>query len=125
MLPILLRAASRPGLSPRVALTVDEMILDLYNDTRYHASDPHQVTDLVKRDTPYWLENIHHQGTSAFHPAGYTVFRNVKDYGAIGLWLTLVDMASRPFKANSSTPVKATVSLTIRYPQFSSKAHNR
>ena len=34
--------------------------------------------------TPYWLENIAHQGVSAFGPSGYTVFRNVKDYGAKG-----------------------------------------
>jgi len=35
---------------------------------------------------PFWLETIEHQGTSAFNadPAGYTVFRNVKDYGAVG-----------------------------------------
>lgn len=35
---------------------------------------------------PYWLESIKHQGISAFHsnPAGYKVFRNVKDYGAKG-----------------------------------------
>jgi glucan 1,3-beta-glucosidase len=36
---------------------------------------------------PYWLESIAHQGISAFHPnpAGYQVFRNVKDFGAKGL----------------------------------------
>ncbi|KAG5641516.1 hypothetical protein DXG03_004832 [Asterophora parasitica] len=35
---------------------------------------------------PYWLENIRHQGTSAFHsnPNGYQVFRNVKNFGARG-----------------------------------------
>ncbi|THH16183.1 hypothetical protein EW146_g4411 [Bondarzewia mesenterica] len=33
---------------------------------------------------PYWLENITHQGTSAFGPSGYTVFRNVKNFGAKG-----------------------------------------
>lgn len=32
----------------------------------------------------YWLENIDHQGISAFGPSDYTVFRNVKDYGAKG-----------------------------------------
>jgi hypothetical protein len=39
----------------------------------------------VERDvTPYWYEAIAHQGISAFGPAGYQVFRNVKDYGAKG-----------------------------------------
>jgi len=33
----------------------------------------------------YWLEDIKHQGISAFNPNNYTVFRNVKDYGAKGV----------------------------------------
>lgn len=37
---------------------------------------------------PFWLENIKHQGKPAFNPnvttEGYEVFRNVKDYGAVG-----------------------------------------
>lgn len=37
-------------------------------------------------DPSYWLANIAHQGIAAFNsnPSGYTVFRNVKDYGAKG-----------------------------------------
>lgn len=35
---------------------------------------------------PFWLQTIKHQGTAAFNPnpAGYQVFRNVKDFGARG-----------------------------------------
>lgn len=35
---------------------------------------------------PYWLENIKHQGLASFNsnPNNYTVFRNVKDFGARG-----------------------------------------
>ncbi|KAI0724043.1 exo-beta-1,3-glucanase [Cerioporus squamosus] len=35
---------------------------------------------------PYWLESIKHQGIAAFNsaPSSYKVFRNVKDYGAVG-----------------------------------------
>ena len=35
---------------------------------------------------PYWLEKIKHQGTAAYNPdpTGYKVFRNDKDYGAVG-----------------------------------------
>ncbi|TFK67130.1 exo-beta-1,3-glucanase [Pluteus cervinus] len=35
---------------------------------------------------PFWLERIKHQGKSPFNPnpAGYQVFRNVKDFGAKG-----------------------------------------
>jgi len=33
----------------------------------------------------YWMEDIEHQGISAFNPdKGYRVFRNVKDFGAMG-----------------------------------------
>jgi glucan 1,3-beta-glucosidase len=37
-------------------------------------------------DEPYWLEKIKHQGIAAYNPdpTSYKVFRNVKDYGAIG-----------------------------------------
>ena len=37
-------------------------------------------------DDPYWLELIRHRGISPFnsHPCSYQVFRNVKDYGAVG-----------------------------------------
>lgn len=35
---------------------------------------------------PFWLQNIAHLGTSPLNanPSSYTVFRNVKDYGAKG-----------------------------------------
>ncbi|KAK0185857.1 exo-beta-1,3-glucanase [Armillaria mellea] len=35
---------------------------------------------------PFWLEAIRHQGTSPFNPdpGSYQVFRNVKDFGAVG-----------------------------------------
>lgn len=37
-------------------------------------------------EDPFWLENIKHQGISAFNanPKSYQVFRNVKDFGAKG-----------------------------------------
>ncbi|KZV61321.1 glycoside hydrolase family 55 protein [Peniophora sp. CONT] len=33
---------------------------------------------------PYWLQNITHQGTAPYAASNYTVFRNVKDFGAVG-----------------------------------------
>jgi len=35
---------------------------------------------------PFWLANIQHQGTAPFNanPGGYQVFRNVKNFGAVG-----------------------------------------
>lgn len=37
-------------------------------------------------NVPYWLERVPHRGTAAYNPnpAGYQVFRNVKDFGAVG-----------------------------------------
>jgi glucan 1,3-beta-glucosidase len=32
----------------------------------------------------YWLESIARQGVSPLGPSGYTVFRNVRDFGAKG-----------------------------------------
>lgn len=39
---------------------------------------------------PFWMQNIAHQGTSAFNanPSSYVVFRNVMDYGATGNGVT-------------------------------------
>ncbi|KIM38529.1 glycoside hydrolase family 55 protein [Hebeloma cylindrosporum] len=36
--------------------------------------------------SPFWMEKIKHQGKAPFNsdPEGYKVFRNVKDYGAVG-----------------------------------------
>ncbi|KAJ8058340.1 hypothetical protein OCU04_012532 [Sclerotinia nivalis] len=42
------------------------------------------MAKIIPRATPYWYEQISHQGKSAFGPSGYKVYRNVKDYGAKG-----------------------------------------
>ncbi len=41
-------------------------------------------SNVNKRASTYWYENIAHQGVAPFSPAGYTVYRNVKDYNAKG-----------------------------------------
>lgn len=45
------------------------------------------VAAVAAADAAYWLADIAHQGVAAFNsnPSGYQVFRNVKDYGAIGV----------------------------------------
>ncbi|KAK8217937.1 exo-beta-1,3-glucanase-like protein [Phyllosticta capitalensis] len=70
---------------------------------------------------PYWLENLPHQGISAFanNSASYKVFRNVKDYGAVGdgitddanaINLAISDgMRCEPGVCNSSTTTPALV----------------
>ncbi|KAF9049241.1 glycoside hydrolase family 55 protein [Hymenopellis radicata] len=44
------------------------------------------LTGTAAPSDPYWLESLKHQGTAAFNanPASYQVFRNVKDFGAVG-----------------------------------------
>lgn len=42
------------------------------------------ATEAALAGAPYWYEQISHQGISAFGPSGYTVYRNVRDYGAKG-----------------------------------------
>lgn len=40
---------------------------------------------LLQLSGAYWLEDIDHRGRASFNPdASYQVFRNVKDFGAVG-----------------------------------------
>ena len=40
----------------------------------------------ARHSDSYWLERMEHRGISPYNPdpTGYQVFRNVKDYGAVG-----------------------------------------
>ena len=79
---------------PKVADIVGE-ILNKYDDyVHYNESSIGAPTFTVqggisnlhsRQSTPYWYEQIPHRGISAFGPAGYQVYRNVKDYGARGM----------------------------------------
>ncbi|KAI9711971.1 MAG: hypothetical protein M1820_001679 [Bogoriella megaspora] len=50
------------------------------------ATQPAGSTTSNSNVSPYWLEDIKHQGVAAFNKqaSNYTVFRNVKDFGAKG-----------------------------------------
>ena len=90
---LMLGAASRDLKTPWVRSTVEQVIK---RPAHYHvyrnetaaspactgtpSNSPQQSTP-----TPYWYEEIAHQGISAFGPSGYAVYRNVKDYGATGI----------------------------------------
>ena len=44
-----------------------------------------RVAQAAAVNAPYWYEQIQHQGKSAFNTdTSYKVYRNVKDYGAVG-----------------------------------------
>ncbi len=51
-----------------------------------HPGSSTGITGTAAAGAPYWLQSIKHQGIAAFNaePASYQVFRNVKDFGAVG-----------------------------------------
>lgn len=57
----------------------------------HYKSNTSSTSGIAKRASSYWYENIAHQGISAFGPSGYTVYRNVKDYGAKGPYSRYVE----------------------------------
>ncbi|KAL2357866.1 exo-beta-1,3-glucanase-like protein [Cryomyces antarcticus] len=77
---------------PEVEEHVHSMLAEFAQYTNYHA--PTNTKGFARPThvpkpagcAPYWMENIKHQGIAAFNanPAGYQVFRNVKDFGAVG-----------------------------------------
>ncbi|KAH8599479.1 pectin lyase fold/virulence factor [Bisporella sp. PMI_857] len=76
---------------PEVAEVVHEIKLKYSEYFNYDGSNIN--ANLTTRDndvqcrqssTPYWYEQIAHRGVAATGPAGYSVYRNVKDYGAKG-----------------------------------------
>ncbi|EPS33177.1 putative exo-beta-1,3-glucanase [Penicillium oxalicum 114-2] len=79
---------------PQVDALVEEALKPFAHYKHYHGpkneSKAHQHGSLQamkqSADASYWLANIAHQGRAAFNsnPSGYKVFRNVKDYGAVG-----------------------------------------
>jgi hypothetical protein len=62
----------------------DYTIPDKY--AKYESSKAPEARHLKKRAASFWMENIAHVGYFPYGPNGstYTVFRNVKDYGAVG-----------------------------------------
>jgi len=44
-----------------------------------------QAQDFVKRaNSPWWFANVPRNGTVAYGNSSYVLFRNVKDFGAVG-----------------------------------------
>lgn len=84
---------------PQVDELVKEALKPLAAYTNYHGpktgisnSNVQSVVEAVTAavvDPSYWLADISHQGLAAFNsnPSGYKVFRNVKDYGAVGMFV--------------------------------------
>jgi glucan 1,3-beta-glucosidase len=73
---------------------VSEIVNKLDTYVHYHGNhsdvptippDSNFAQVIPRGTTPYWYEEINHQGISAFGPSGYKVYRNVKDYGAKGM----------------------------------------
>jgi glucan 1,3-beta-glucosidase len=89
--PALLTASAEKLDIPQVDTVVQHVLNEYYNYTHYKAPPGTTNSTSTKRPLspaaagqPYWYEQISHQGISAFGPSGYSVYRNVKDYGAKG-----------------------------------------
>lgn len=80
---------------PAVENVVAKVLKDFGEYVHFERNDsaivPEPAPAALKRQTtstPYWYEQIAHQGISAFGPSGYQVYRNVKSYGATGNGVT-------------------------------------
>ncbi|KAH7118006.1 pectate lyase superfamily protein-domain-containing protein [Dendryphion nanum] len=63
-----------------------EIILTTVSPYGNHSVQPQPTNSACEE---FWLENIKHQGVASFNPnTTYKVFRNVKDYGAVGDGIT-------------------------------------
>jgi hypothetical protein len=79
-LPSYIAPASRPALDPTSSDALSFAVNDHGNSTMASFEPP-----AAKPDAPYWLESIEHRGRAPYHHSGvYKVFRNVRDYGAVG-----------------------------------------
>jgi glucan 1,3-beta-glucosidase len=86
-----------PAVSSVVSSALSEYsiyVTHALDPTAAATSTPAQATDKANihargavSDPAYWLAGISHRGVAAFNsnPSTYTVFRNVKDYGAKGM----------------------------------------
>jgi glucan 1,3-beta-glucosidase len=86
-----------PAVSSVVSSALSEYsiyVTHALNPTATATKTPAKATnnvDILARgavsDPAYWLAGISHRGVAAFNsnPSTYTVFRNVKDYGAKGM----------------------------------------
>lgn len=69
---------------PQVQAVVGRVVSELDSYVHYN-SNISETSVVDKRTSSYWYESITHQGISAFGPGGYSVYRNVRDYGAKGI----------------------------------------
>jgi glucan 1,3-beta-glucosidase len=72
---------------PEVANIVGKTLKEFGDYVHFQGNHSQASASTKRQSTAYWYETIDHQGISAFGPSGYTVFRNVKDYGATGKFL--------------------------------------
>ncbi len=100
LLALISGAAADDGLVPRrlkpipfIESAVHSLLTEFVHYPAYHGPTGTATAAIRGKPTvsatptpaPYWLEQIKHQGISAFNPdKSYQVFRNVKDFGAKG-----------------------------------------
>jgi glucan 1,3-beta-glucosidase len=71
---------------PQVERAVSNVLQEYGDIVSYSGNQTDDAYISKRATTPYWYETIAHQGISAFGPGGYQVYRNVRDYGAKGIF---------------------------------------
>lgn len=82
----LLQAACEQFKNPVVESIVENVLSTYANYIHFDGNHTNSTSLSKRQSSSYWYENINHQGISAFGPSGYQVFRNVKSYGAKGVF---------------------------------------
>jgi glucan 1,3-beta-glucosidase len=73
---------------PEVENIVGNALKEFGDYVHFQGNHSEASAGTKRQSSTYWYETINHQGISAFGPSGYEVFRNVKDYGATGKFLS-------------------------------------
>jgi hypothetical protein len=90
LVPLALSASSYV-LHPRPGVTASEHAVRQEGSGAVASEESHAVSKRQAAGS-YWLESIDHQGVAPYAPDGYEVLRNVKDFGAKGMPISLAFM---------------------------------
>ena len=107
---------------PEIKQDVDQMVAEFQKYVNFKGPD-HDVEYKPEKEkekpesaviSGFWMEQIRHQGKAPFNPqaGSYRVFRNVKDFGAMGKHRMALASQNRP----NTNGFQVMVSLTTRPP---------
>lgn len=71
-------------LAPALALPATSVTKTTSTETSVNTTPAKTPAAKAAGTSSFWMENIARSGSVAFGSADYKIFRNVKDYGAVG-----------------------------------------